>query len=82
MVPRSAPKVTLEISHEKDKRVTKNCLVRHFGATWAILDDFGDSSKSEGAPKTTQKIEYGDFLAPLGGQKAEKGGFGRRLEKT
>ena len=25
MVPRSAPKVTLEISHEKSKRVTKNC---------------------------------------------------------
>ena len=44
--------------------------------------DFGGPSKSEGAPKTAQKIEYGDFLAPLGGQKAEKGGFGRRLEKT
>ena len=53
-----------------------------FNVTWPILVGVGDPLKSKGAPKTAQKIQYGDFLAPLGGQKAEKGGFGRRLEKT
>ena len=43
---------------------------------------FLDPSKSEGAPKTIQKIQYRDFLAPLGGQMVNKLGFGRRLEKT
>ena len=59
-----------------------NRIVRHFGVTWAILVDFGDPSKSEGAPKAVQKIEYGDFLAPLGGQKVKQRDFGRRLEKA
>ena len=36
MVPRSAPKVTLEISHEKGQRGTKNC-----EAFWCHLGDFG-----------------------------------------
>ena len=53
-----------------------------FGVPRPILYDFGDPSKSEGAPKTVQKIQYGDFLAPLGGQKVKKRGLGRRLEKN
>ena len=36
-------------------------LFDNFGATWAILDDFGGPLKSKGVPKTDQKIEYGDF---------------------
>ena len=36
MVPRSAPKVTLEISHEKGQPGTKNC-----EAFWRHLGDFG-----------------------------------------
>ena len=40
MVPRSAPKVTLEISHEKDERGTKNCE--------AFLDNFGDFGRHLG----------------------------------
>ena len=56
--------------------------LRFFGDTWAILTDFWDPSKSGWAPKTTQKIQYGYFLVPLGDQSAEKIGFGRRLERT
>ena len=32
--------------------------------------------------KTTRKIQYGDFLAPSGGQNAKKTRFGRCFEKT
>ena len=35
---------------------------------WPILRP----SKSKWAPETTRKIQYGDFLVPLGGQKANK----------
>ena len=58
----------------------------HPDTLWRVASgpgaDFWDPSKSEGAPKTVQKIQYGDFLAPLGGQKVKQRGFGRRLEKT
>ena len=54
---------------------------RHFGATWAISGDLGDPSKSKGVQKTTRKIQYGDFLAPRGGQEAPKSRFGRGLKK-
>ena len=65
------------------KHVNANdSMLRHFGFTWAILVDFWDTSKSEGAPKTVQKIQYGDFLVHFGGQRAEKRGFGRRLEQA
>ena len=36
MVPRGAPKVTLEISHEKGRRETKN-----YETFWRHLGDFG-----------------------------------------
>ena len=43
---------------------------------------FGDPSKTKGAPKTSQKIQYGDFLAPRGGQKAPKSRFWRGLKSA
>ena len=84
MAPKSAPKGTVEAGHEKggEKGDPGLRIVRHFGVTWASLADFGDPLKSKGAPKTAQKIQYGDFLAPWGGQKVKKKGFGRRLEKA
>ena len=46
MVPRSAPKVTLEISHEKGQPGTKNC-----EAFWRHLGDFGRHLVASWAPR-------------------------------
>ena len=56
MVPRNAPKVTLEISHEKDKRITKNCeeFLRHLG-------DFG---RHLGATRRQMAAQGGQSGAP------------------
>ena len=63
MVPRSAPKGILEQGRFQERR---------FGGPASFFGRFWAPSKSEGAPKTTRKIQYGDFLVPLGGQKANK----------
>ena len=74
MVPRSAPKVTLEISHEKDKRITKNCedFLRHLGDLGRHLG----ATRRQMAPKITQ-------VAPKGSKKASGAltfcGPGKRL---
>ena len=54
----------------------------HFGATWPILDDFGGPLKSKGAPKTSQKIQYGDFWASGSGPGSAKSCFWRVLENA
>ena len=84
MVTRSGPKVILETNQFQGGDFGAPCgdLFLHFGATWPILADFWDPSKSDRAPKTVQKNQYGYFLVPLGDQRAEKIGFGRRLERT
>ena len=46
-----------------------------------FLADLGDPQNPRGRQKPYQKIQYGDLLAPLGGQKAKKRRFGRCLEK-
>ena len=59
MVPRSAPKVTLEINHEKSKRITKNC-----EAFWRHLGDFGCHLVSSWAPRGSQNREFWHQDAP------------------
>ena len=83
MVTRNAPKAILEASRfqERSQGGPVSIFLSIIGATWAILADFWDPSKSEGAPKTVQKIQYGDFWAPRGGQKVKKRGFGWCLKK-
>ena len=58
----------------------------HSDTLWRVASgpgaDFWDPSKSEGAPKTVQKIQYGDFLAPLGGQKVNKKMFWKAFRKN
>ena len=82
--PRNAPKATLGASwFEVAKKGAKaSYKIQIIGATWPILADFWDPSKSGWAPKTAQQIQYGYFLVPLGDQRAEKIGFGRRLERA
>ena len=53
-----------------------------FGDIWEILGDFGDPLKSKGAPKTTHKIQYGDFWASGSGPVGAKSRFWRVLENT
>ena len=60
MVPRSAPKVTLEISHEKSKRGTKSG-TENCEAFWGHLGDFGCHLVSSWAPRGYQNRF---FLAP------------------
>ena len=55
---------------------------RPFCPTWLIFGAIWGSLKIRGAPKTARKIEYGDFLARGGDQKAAKSRFGRCLEKA
>ena len=43
---------------------------------------FGDPSKTKGAPKTSQKIQYGDFWAAKSGPKAPKSRFWRGLKSA
>ena len=83
-VPRNTPNENLEASRfwGSQKVSAPDAFFRPFGAAWAILADLWDPSKSGWAPKTAQKIQYGYFLVPLGDQRAEKIGFGRRLERT
>lgn len=79
-MPRRAPKGTVEEGHEKS-----DCIFEVVASSWHHLGDFGQfwgALEIRGAPKTVQKIEYGDFWGPLGGQKAEQIRFGMRLEKT
>ena len=56
--------------------------VRPFCATWPILDDFGDPLKSKGTPKTSQKIQYGDFWASGSGPGGLKSCFWRGLKNA
>ena len=59
MVPRNAPKVTLEISHEKDKRITKNCeeFLRHLGATRRQMAAQGGQSGAPNPSKIDAEID-------------------------
>ena len=47
-----------------------------------FLDDFGDPLKSKGVPKTSQKIQYGDFWASGSGPESPKTRFWRVLENA
>ena len=40
-----------------------------------FLADFEDPQNPRGLPKPPDKFQYGDFLVPLGGQKANKTTF-------
>ena len=49
---------------------------------FSILGDFGGPLKSNGAPKTSQKNQYGDFWVSRSGPGSEKNRFWRVLENT
>ena len=64
MVPRISPKTIMEGSRFQDQvsGAPGTIFLIYCCATWAIFVDFVDPWKSEGVPKATQKIQYGDFL--------------------
>ena len=74
MVPRISPKTIMEGSRFQDQvsGAPGTTFLMYFCATWAIFVDFVDPWKSEGVPKATQKIQYGDLLVHFGGQRVEK----------
>ena len=52
----------------KNMKKKKTCFLPYFNPRWC--------------QKATRKIQYGDFLAPSGGQNAKKTSFGRCFENT